>query len=145
MNQATMYQMYQMADLWFLIFQSKKIVVLEAHLTVFGLLWNIHQIMCTPLEELFQLFPSFLLHKNDLNRFQIYCRPVALFGREQKILSWISCLHVPSTISASECREAGKSGGWCFRGAGPAGHWTHPLSLSHPAWSICLSSPLSFG
>ncbi len=55
---------------------------------------------------------------------------MALFGREQKILSWISCLHIPSTISASECREAGTSGRWCSRGAESADHWTHPLSLS---------------
>ncbi len=135
MNQATTYRVYQMADLH--IFESKcfnlKIVVLEARLTVFGLfssLWNIHQIMRTPLEELFWLFPSLLLYKMDLNRFKIYCRPVALFGREQKILPLISCLHVPSTISASasECREAGTSGRWCFGGAESAGHWTHPLS-----------------
>ncbi len=87
MNQATTYQVYHMTDLR--IFESKcfnlKIVVLETVFGLFSSLWNIHQIMRTPLEELFRLFPSLLLYKMDLNRFKIYCRPVALFGREQKI------------------------------------------------------------
>lgn len=74
-------------------------------------------------ERVFSIVLLLSLTYNDLNRFKTYCCPVALFGREQKILSWISCLMypVPSQPLVAEMQgrvEGDVSGGRSLQGIG---------------------------